>query len=251
MRIISCSRKVKMSHRGKLGMSHSLGLRSAGVWHGLGGDERTRTSPRRGAGVGCCGPNDYDSCGGSDGRNETAGSPSGASVRKRRRRRPSPSGSWTAFQSSAGAARTTDGDRLCHGALSGLWADLCEPDASGTPWSRGFAGDAPQVDDRGRAMVVPQAAAAISSAAPSARTFWRIDSDRRERTSLVRRPWSAMHADRVHRRCDQPSGGASLRPVGERLRVFRDAEGLSGEPRTSPRLLFRQALDLPRLEAAG
>src|SRR5208283_768471 len=88
--------------------------------------------------VGCCGPNDYDSCGGSDGRNETAGSPSGASVRKRRRRRPSPSGSWTAFQSSAGAARTTDGDRLCHGALSGLWADLCEPDASGTPWSRGF-----------------------------------------------------------------------------------------------------------------
>src|SRR5271170_6345318 len=75
-----CSRKVKMSHRGKLGMSHSRGLRSAGVWHGLGGDERTRTSPRRGAGVGCCGPNDYDSCGGSDGRNETAGSPSGASV---------------------------------------------------------------------------------------------------------------------------------------------------------------------------
>ena len=110
-------------------------------------DERTRTSSRRGSGVGCCGPNDYDSCCGSDGRNETAGSPSGASVRKRRRRRSSPSGSWTAFQSSAGAARTTDGDRLCHGALSGLWADLCEPDASGTPWSRGFAGDAPQVDD--------------------------------------------------------------------------------------------------------
>jgi hypothetical protein len=34
-----CSGKVKMSHRGKLGMSHCSALRCLGVWHGLGGDE--------------------------------------------------------------------------------------------------------------------------------------------------------------------------------------------------------------------
>ena len=43
------SDKVRMSHRSKLGMSHSPGLTCMGVWHGLGGDERTRVEPDRSA----------------------------------------------------------------------------------------------------------------------------------------------------------------------------------------------------------
>jgi hypothetical protein len=38
--------KVRMSHPRKIGMSHSLSALRVGVWHGLGGDGRTRASPR-------------------------------------------------------------------------------------------------------------------------------------------------------------------------------------------------------------
>src|SRR5215470_7120391 len=67
------------------------------------------------------------------------------------------------------------------------------------------------MDDGGRAMEGPSAAdAARSSAALPSGLCWRTDPDRRLAALVVRDARAAMHAARLHRRCDEPADASAV-----------------------------------------
>src|SRR5262245_40920745 len=88
------------------------------------------------------------------------------------------------------------------------------------------------MDDGGRAMEGPPAAdAARASAALPSGLCWRTDPDRRLAALVVRDAWAAMHAARLHRRCDEPADASAVCGDGVDVRLFRGDAGLSGAVR--------------------
>src|SRR5262245_37972848 len=98
------------------------------------------------------------------------------------------------------------------------------------------------MDDGGRAMEGPPAAdAARASAALPSGLCWRTDPDRRLAALVVRDARAAMHAARLHRRCDEPADASAVCGDGVDVRLFRGDAGLSGAVRQADRVLLRQA----------
>src|SRR5262245_54361777 len=98
------------------------------------------------------------------------------------------------------------------------------------------------MDDGGRAMEGPPAAdAALASAALPSGLCWRTDPDRRLAALVVRDARAAMHAARLHRRCDEPADASAVCGDGVDVRLFRGDADLSGAVRQADRVLLRQA----------
>ena len=86
-------------------------------------------------------------------------------------------------------------------ALLRLRPDACDREAGGTAWHSPWPRDDPAMDDGGRNLEGPPAAAqARASAAPSPRLPGRVDPDRRFGSLVVRDAPAALHPARLHRR---------------------------------------------------
>ena len=115
----------------------------------------------------------------------------------------------------AGRPRADDGAH--QGELRRFWPDPGGGKAPREPCLLCVAGDAAQLDDRGRAVEGPQASPAPGPpAASSARVRRRARPDRWLAALLVREPRPGMHVDRLYRRRHEPYQARGLRAVGIR-----------------------------------
>src|SRR5262245_65848373 len=75
----------------------------------------------------------------------------------------------------------------------------------------------------------PAADAARASAALPSGLCWRTDPDRRLAALVVRDARAAMHAARLHRRCDEPADASAVCGDGVDVRLFRSEERRVGK----------------------